>query len=426
MPATELSTAEGPAMYRRLARAIGEEHWQRAVSQQEDKIRSNFFLGDYLRSEFAIAYQLDWLRQQAVRFGEVPHYACNNSAIFPALAFAAQVLEVLNRSSVKQAKEFVKRVRTAFIGAEYMHGLLLELHAATHFVRRGHRVVWHRKKNAGTFDLLIEDLGPDGLEVECKSISEDKGRRIHRLDALNLLGKMWQDMASVVQNVHTGLAVVLTIPYRLPKASSEQEAALAGEVVARIAARVGGNLSSGGKVDINSFDPATMKTALLKGGEHFRKAIDDVTSTFNSQSAVYKTPANGVVVFAMQSETADDMLHQIFTTLDDSAERQFTRQKGALFWVALRGLDDGQLRSVHERDSQLDAPLTQFKHGVNQFLNRAPDHIVGVAFNSETSLFPEVDGSIDSGGFSNFFLKETSPFWDASFRKPLAVIKSAS
>ena len=52
--------------------AIGAEHWQAAVARQEDAIRANHFLGDYLRSEYAIAYQLDRLRALVAAFGTVP------------------------------------------------------------------------------------------------------------------------------------------------------------------------------------------------------------------------------------------------------------------------------------------------------------------------------------------------------------------
>jgi hypothetical protein len=55
MPATQMTTVEIPGIYRRLASAIGAEHWQGAVARQEEAIRSNHFLGDYLRSEYAIA-----------------------------------------------------------------------------------------------------------------------------------------------------------------------------------------------------------------------------------------------------------------------------------------------------------------------------------------------------------------------------------
>jgi hypothetical protein len=54
-----MTTAEIPGMYRRFANAIGAEHWQGAVERQEAAIRSNHFLRDYLRSEYAITYPQD-------------------------------------------------------------------------------------------------------------------------------------------------------------------------------------------------------------------------------------------------------------------------------------------------------------------------------------------------------------------------------
>lgn len=405
-------------MYRRLASAIGAEHWQGAVARQEQAIRSNHFLGDYLRSEYAIAYQLDSLRRLAARFGTLPHAACNDPSIFPSLAFAAQVLGVLERCTVKQARAFVKRVRTAFSSSENMHGLRLELQAATHFARRGQRVAWHRVNNGGSFDLLIEDLGPSGLEVECKSISENKGRRIHRRDALEFWGELWRDMAGVAQNLRSGLAVVLTVPYRLPIDIGER-AALAREVVARIVAGSGATLGGGAEVRIESFDPAKIDAAKDKSHKELRKAIDAATGTANREAAVYGTPAGGMLAFVMQSAVEDDVLDQVFATLDDSAARQFTRQRGALFWVALQGIDADQLLSLHEQDSDPGEQPTALRLGVSNFLNRAPGHIVGVVFSSGNGLFPTADGSRNSGGATNFFLNEKSPLWHASFRGPL-------
>ncbi|MGH8436104.1 MAG: hypothetical protein ACRERX_16870 [Pseudomonas sp.] len=407
-------------MYRRLARAIGAEHWQGAVTRQEQAIRSNHFLGDYLRSEYAIAYQLDRLRKLVAGFGTVPHEACNDPSIFPSLAFAAQVLGVLEMSTAKQARAFVKRVRTAFSSSENMHGLRLELQAATHFARRGHRVAWHRVNNAGSFDLLIEDLGPSGLEVECKSISEDKGRRIHRRDALEFWGELWRDVAGVAQNLRSGLAVVLTVPYRLPVDAGER-VALAREVVARIVAGSCATLGGGAKVRIEPFDLAKIEAAKDKSREELRKAIDVATGTANREAAVYGTPAGGVLAFVMQSAVEDDILDQVFATLDDSAARQFTRKRGALFWAALQGIDADQLLSLHEQDRGQGEQPTALRLGVSNFLNSAPSHIVGVVFSSRSVLLPAVDGSTDSGGATNFFLKEESQFWHASFRRPLRV-----
>ena len=405
-------------MYRRLASAIGAEHWQGAVARQEEAIRSNHFLGDYLRSEYAIAFQLDRLRRLVAGYGTVPHQACNDPSIFPSLAFAAQVLGVLERSTNKQASAFVKRVRTAFSRSGELHGLRLELQAATHFARQGQRVSWHRGKAEGTFDLLIEDLGPAGLEVECKSISEDKGRRIHRRDALEFWGELWRDVAGVVQNLRSGLAVVLTVPYRLP-VEAEERVALGREVVAQIMAGSGATLGGGVEVRIEPFDPAKIELATDKSGDELRKAIDAATGTANREAALYGTTAGGMLAFVMQSAVEDDVLDQVFATLDDSAGRQFTRKRGALFWVALQGIDADQLLSLHEQDSDPGEQPTALKLGVSSFLNRAPEHIVGVVFSSRSGLFPAVDGSTESGGVTNFFVKEESPLWHASFRGPL-------
>lgn len=418
MPAIEMTTAEVPGVYRRLASAIGAEHWQGAVARQEEAIRSNQFLGDYLRSEYAIAYQLEGLRRLVARFGTVPHEACNDPSIFPSLAFAAQVLGVLEMSTVKQARAFVKRVRTAFSSSENMHGLSLEMQAATHFVRRGQRVAWHRENNGGSFDLLIEDLGHSGLEVECKSISENKGRRIHRRAALEFWGELWRDVGGIAQSLRSGLAVVLTVPNRLPVDKGERSA-LAREVVARIVAGSSATLGGGAEVRIAPFDPATIEAAKDKGHEEFRKAIDAATNTANREAVVYGTSAGGMLAFVMQSAVEDDVLDQVFATLDDSAARQFTRKRGALFWVALQGLDADQLLSLHEQDSAPGEQPTGLKLGVNNFLNRAPGHIVGVVFSSRSGLLPALDGSTDSGGATNFFLKEESQLWHSSFRVPL-------
>ena len=413
-----MTTAEVPAVYRRFATAVGAEHWQAAVARQEDAIRANHFLGNYLRSEYAISYQLDRLQSLVAAVGTIPIEARKDPSNFPSLAFAAQVLQVLEGSTVKQARAFVKRVRAAFGSSENMHGLRLELQAATHFVRRGQHVVWHRVTNGGTFDLLIDDLGPAGLEVECKSISDNKGRRVHRRDALKFWGELWKDVEGIAQNLRSGLAVVLSVPYRLPEVGAER-AALARAVVARILAGSGATLEGGTNLRIQPFNPKEIETVKDASREALREAIDTATGTTNREAAVYRTPAGGMLAFVMQSAVEDDVLDQVFATLDDSATRQFTRQRGALFWVALQGIDANQLLSLHRQDSTPDEEPSALRLGVSSFLNRAPDHVVGVVFSSRSGLLPAVGNSTDSGGATNFFLKEASPYWHASFRGPL-------
>ena len=355
------------------------------------------------------------MRSLKAQFGIVPLEACNDRGIYPAMGFAAQALEVMDRSTVKQANTFVKRVQTAMADAANMHGLRLELQAATHFTRRGHRVSWPKAVPGGTFDLLIEDLGPSGLEVECKSISESKGRSIHRREALDFWGLIWTDLEGVARNLKAGLAVVLTLPNRLPDDAGKR-ASLAQQVVARILVGSGARLDDGADVRITAFDSTRIKAAMSSDPTEFREAVATATATTNREAALYGTQAGGLLAFVVQSSREDKVLNEVFATLADSAPRQFTGTRGGMFWVALQGLDAGSLLTVAGQDNDPAQSSTGLALEVSQFLSTgAPNYVIGVAFASKSTLVPTVNGDTDSGGSTYCFPNKGSPKWDPSF-----------
>ena len=89
---------------------------------------------------------------------------------------------------------------------------------------------------------------------------------------------MWPEVAGIAQNLREGLAVVLTVPYRLPIDAGER-AALVKEVVARILAGSGASLGGGAGVRIQPFNPAGINVAREKSHAELRKALDAVTVT---------------------------------------------------------------------------------------------------------------------------------------------------
>jgi len=53
--------------------------------------------------------------------------------------------------------------------------LQFELSVATHFTRRGLHVQWPEMTGVGTFDLLVDGLDTQPLEVECSRFRTTKG-----------------------------------------------------------------------------------------------------------------------------------------------------------------------------------------------------------------------------------------------------------
>jgi hypothetical protein len=76
----------------------------------------------------------------------------------------------------------------------------------------GAKLEWPKMtEGKGTFDLLVPSLGNDGLQIECKALSVNKGRRVHRREALDFLRLLWKEMASMRKSLKTELSVVLTM-----------------------------------------------------------------------------------------------------------------------------------------------------------------------------------------------------------------------
>lgn len=414
---TEMRTAQIPEVYKQFADIVGDSHWKRRIAQLRQEMKGNRFLTDYIQRENSIAFQLESLRELIAKFGSVPPWEINNHAIYPAVSFAAQALSIMEASPGKLAEQFKRRIHGAFKNPDDMRGLRLELSAATHFARRGLKISWPEMNGiVGTFDLLIEGLGSHGLEVECKSISEDKGRKIHKQEVLNFYALLWPHLEAIRKGLTGGLSVVLTIPGRLPteyKARME----LAKQVGTHVFLGKSTTLPNGSSIRIAEFDIKRLdKISLATNPQELRTTVDGVTETTNRQTMLIGTNAGGALALAVQSTDDDTFMKAIFDTLSDSAKRQFSSTRGGMFLTGLHGLNAEQLRSIAGQDNDLSQQSTALRIAVSKFLSgTGRDHVIGVGFLSENDLVPADEGIVESGGTAYYFPKRESPLWSDDF-----------
>lgn len=413
---TELGTGEIPEVYCRFAEFVGEAHWRNRIRKIKEEIRGNRFLEGFLRHENALSFQLEHLRELQACYGCIPTWEINNREIYPAMSFAAQVLSLAQVSPRPLVEQFRRRVHDAFNKPEAMRAFRLELSAATHFARRARRLTWPEMTGGGTFDLLVEDVGPDGLEVECKSIGEDKGRKVRKREALDFYGLLWPHIQPTIKGLRTGLSAVLTLQARLPDRHA-QRVDLARSFSRAIFAGKGMVLPDGSGVRISEFDPAALGDIPygIQPSE-VRATINQVSETRNRQTMVVGTQAGGALALTLQSAQDDALLKAMFDTLSDSARRQFTGSRGAMFLVGLHGLGGDQLVSVAQQDQDASQSPTALRIAVSRFLSgEGRDHVVGVGFLSESGLQPLEAGLVESGGTGYYFPKRESPQWSDDF-----------
>ncbi|MCK9202777.1 MAG: hypothetical protein M0P42_16790 [Gallionella sp.] len=418
MIVTELHVEEIPEIYRRFAIAIGDQHWKRRVIALKNEIRGNRFLASYLHDENSIAFTLDRFRELNEKYGAIPLQAAATHNTFPAVSFAAQVLSIIKNSNATHAEKLKRRIHGAFNKPEDLRALQLELTAATHFHRRGYKVSWPEMNESGalTVDLLIEDICPNGLEVECKAITPNKGRKVHRRDALEFHSLLNSHLTPVNRSLRNGLSVVLTIAGRLPS-NHKQLTELAKSTVRQIMMNQSTTLPDGSDIRITEFPvEAIGDLQSIRAHGLDRKLIDKITATDNRESMVIGTRAGGRLIFTIQSSNNDHLLTSVFDTVSDSAKRQCSGKRPAMFVVGFTGIDSSELLSIAEQDNTLGENPTALRLAVSKFLSSSErDHVVGVGFLGKSSATPIQHGITDTGGTAYYFPKLESPFWDDRF-----------
>ena len=293
-----------------------------------------------------------------------------------------------------------------------MSGLRLELSLATHFLRRGCSLIWpefsDQSSGKPSFDLLVEDLGTDGLEIECKSVSNDKGRRIdgETVAELALLVKQQMPFAN---DLTQGLAVVVTVPDRLPRHATERKALLKA-IARQVMMGESGVLQDGTHVDLRDFE-ANVAAQLNERDPALRQVLEAVTQTKNVPTLVIGKRGHGALVVAFQSARSDTFLNEVFDTVADAAKRQLSGRRAGLVVVGLEAIDAAALKSLAQHDHAASNDPSALRLYVSRLLNRADlSHLVGASFGSKGNLIDGAQALTTDGSSYNFF-KEESPFW---------------
>ena len=415
--ATEIYTNQISETYQRFARIIGESNWKKRVFDIKSEIKGNKFLRDHLYQENSIAMQFENLRTLIAKFGVIPQNEINNKLNYPALGFSSQILSIIDTSSREFNEKFIGRVQGAFRNPIDMRALRLELSAATHFSRRSCKIRWPELTQQGSVDLFIEDIGPQGFEVECKSISEDTGRKIPKRAVLEFYSLLWPQLLSLRNGLSIGISAVLTIPDRLPN-DYRSRLELAKQFGVNICEGKNANLADGTQIRVSKFELSRLPQISLDNlaPREIRVALDDVTSTSNRQTMLFRNESGGALALTVQSAKDDSLIKSIFNTLSDSAARQFTGTLGGMFFTGFQGLSDSQLLSVASQDMDATQTPTALHYAVSKYLaSDERDHIVGIGFMSDSGLRTHDSNVIELGGSAYYFPKRESPYWSEDF-----------
>lgn len=335
MLTVEIRQADIPATFRRFCDVVGDRAWLDQATRIDSDIRRNPLLAEYLPVQHSLVLALTQCSAAATGNGNrLPRELTPDPLLFQAHMFAVQTLALVDAArgfSNKRASGLIARIRDAFRYPAAIPALQLEARVATHFVVAGQRVRFPELGSGRErFDILIESLGPDGLEIECKAVTHDKGRKIHRADAFEFYHLAMPVVQTAAYGLTSGLAVVVTVPGRMPP--TEDLEAYVQAVTHQILTGKSGFLRDGTQVRLVDFLPQDLGELKRPPSVENRSAVARITGTTNRECVIYRADGkSGVVVMALQSSQPDSMLHEVFATLADSAGRQLTGTRAGAF-----------------------------------------------------------------------------------------------
>jgi hypothetical protein len=202
---------------------VGEKRWFKRLDQLDAEQRKSPFrwkiISDYHWLEMAIGFQHDVLKKEGVLRPDLV-----DELIIAALNFAATTVEVHARLSRVGQKALEGRLRDCLKAETGYASLYLELDLGQRLMDAGCEVSFADMDGTAQFDLLFSNETFAG-EVECKSLSADAGRQIHRKDFYRIMDAI-QPVLERQQGLRRREVMLVTLDGRLSPNTSDQAALL--------------------------------------------------------------------------------------------------------------------------------------------------------------------------------------------------------
>jgi len=205
-----------------------------------------------------------------------------------------------------------------------------EMAIAVHLSRMGFCLGFNDLEQAGGFDFLATDSSGTEIEVECKHLSADIGRKIHKNEAYTLLELLMPVFAENGGSVGDGQVLIVEVPDRL-EGSRPRMDEIVGLVATAFRSANRRSESESASVSLLGED-AERRDTLWRSGLHH-------SARFGNLRVI------------LRSAKTDKVIDKIERKLKDDVERQFTRLRPALLFTQVSDLSAAQLVQL-ERDER--------------------------------------------------------------------------
>lgn len=414
MIATKLEVSDFKNIFRRFTDLISPRVWQYTVKNVRQVIRGNRYAEDFLMEDNSLAFALDDLQRIWERHGQFTLELCRTPSALFAMAFVTQTISLVDAIPRQEGARLIRRI----IGALKNHpddvrALQLELATATHFLMSGLKISFPDTEGVERFDLLLSGAGKGDVEIECKFITRDKGKKIHRRNLHEFYKLAVPHIDGYFAKSPSNVIVDIVVKDRFPS-SYKDKLAIADSVKAALNGK--NNVSSGIVSQIKVIDHPLDEIDALSSRESNREAVERITGIVNENLMIRENRLGRKAVLLIRSEQKDTILESIYETLSEASKKQLTATRPGLLVAMLHGIDiDGLVRIASHEEAQVSGTNTLQVIASRLLRQKQHDHLVSVWFLSESQIGEREPGLTSSSGATYYFKNEESPLWGEGY-----------
>lgn len=188
------------------------------IAAFEKQERANPLLADHFRTNFPLEFALAKARRYRKSTGRLP----KGSEYDPLYSFLLPAQRIHAALPSAARSPFEGRLRDAINGAHGARPFAYEINIATHLMQKGWDVEFADYAGTARFDFLAR-MNTVEVEIECKTTSNDTGRKIHRQEVTRL-GDLLLSIRKQLADRKGCHRIRVTVPDRLAKSNEALDA----------------------------------------------------------------------------------------------------------------------------------------------------------------------------------------------------------
>ncbi len=348
-----------------------------ALKQQE---KNNPVLSQYMNENYALEFALASARKYRRNTGRIPK-GHEFDSLYGFLIPAHRIHQALPSEA---KKPFEGQLTKAASDPSGLRPFAYELGIASHLMGRGWDVDFSDYCGHARFDFLARK-GSTEIEVECKATSNDRGRKIHRQEAVRLADFILPTTKRLAETPGCHL-VRITVPDRL--GSSHQELSSIATLVASVVERRTSTENMSARAEYTQTDLASWPEP---NSPDFRQFFEKQLGLPNSNLLFCGRPGLSVVAVGIVSAKPDSVIKSIAAQAKDAAD-QCSGTRPAMIAMNLAGELDRE-----ELEELLRTPSGIHEIAGAVFQSDKRKHIDSIAFTVPQRMRSDASATFMSG-----------------------------